>query len=146
MDAFYGALIGLIFGSIGGSFVSFYFFKKQNRWVALREAGMLALEVVDSVYSNNLWTDQRTGNPIKIAPQPIDIALARKALNHLSLTCKNPHVITYFFNAIGLQSADGKSSQIPGDAIFDLRNAIRVELGFGKPLQLDRNKSFIGHL
>ncbi len=137
MDTIYEALTALIFGGVAGGFVSFVYFKKQVRWESLREAGMLALEVVDSVLSNVEWRDGE-GNIIPIVKQPVDVALARKALNQLSLTCENPTVITQYMNVLGLHAPSETPMNLSPDAVIGLRNAIRKELGFSKPVPLDR--------
>ena len=144
MDTIYEHVLSLIFGAIGGGFVTWFFYKKQAQWEAIREAGLLALETVDAVHSNMDWIEN--GQSVSVVKQPVDIASARKALNLLSLTCKNPDVVVQYLRALGITTPSVKPEQLAGDAIIDLRNAIRVELGFGQPLQLDRSKAFIAKL
>jgi hypothetical protein len=61
----------------------------------------------------------------------------------LSLTCKNPEVVTFYLKALGVM---GEAQELRGDAIVELRDALRTELGFGKPLVVDRSKVFLGKL
>ena len=98
----------------------------------------------------NLTVDATTtlkiaGSQIPVVKQPVDITDARQALNDLTLTCKNPDVINKFMIAIGFSNLEGKS-ETSGDSIIDLRNAIRAELGFGKPIETDRSHAFIATL
>jgi hypothetical protein len=140
----YEHALSLIFGAIGGGLVSWLFYRKQAQWEAIREAGLLALETVDAVYSNIDWVENE--QPVSVVKQPVDIASARRALNLLSLSCKNPSVIVQYLKTLGITTPSGKPKQLAADAIVDLRNAIRVELGFGQPLQLDKSKAFIAKL
>ena len=132
------ALVALIIGGVGGGFLSLFFYKRQEKWNSLRQAGMKALSVVDAVQSNMNWNDLGSGSPIRVEPQPIDIALAREALNELSLTCSNPAVISQYMAALGIGD-----NGVRGDAIMGFREALRKELGFGKRLTLDKSQAFI---
>lgn len=136
------ALVGLIFGAFGGGLVSFFFYKKQSRWEAMRQAGINALKVADAVHSNMDWKDINTGQPIPVLQQSVDIVSVRQALNELALSCKRPDVVNTFMVAIGFADISGKE-ETSGDSIVDLRNAIRGELGFGRLLKMDRKHSFI---
>lgn len=130
-------VLSFVFGAIGGGFVTLFFYKKQVRWDAIREAGLLALTTIDVVHSNMTWIED--GREVHVTKQKGDIASARKARNLLLLTCRNPHVVKFYMQALGVMGAD---QNLRGDAIVDLRNALRAELGFGKPLMIDRSKVF----
>ena len=110
-----------------------------------REACLEALAVVDAFLSNQSWTTQ-DGKPLPVHVQPIDIAKARDCYNRLALTCQNQAVIDKYIGALGLHAPGTPVKKISGDAIVDLRNAMRAELGFGKDLKLDRSLAWIGTL
>ena len=142
MNELISALIGVVFGAFGGGLTSFYFYRKQSRWDALRQAGINALRVADAVHSNMDWKDKDTGRPIPVVKQDVDISSVRQALNELALTCKSPDAVNAFMVSIGFNEIAGKT-ETSGDSIVDLRNAIRKELGFERILKMDRKNAFI---
>lgn len=146
MTTIYEALIALVFGGIGAGAVSLYFFKKQVRWSACRDAGLLALEVVDAVQSQMNWKNSPDETPIAMVKQPVDIAKARRALNELSLSCKDPAIVTKYMDALGVRAHSSDPKSLTGDEIVSFRNAVRQELGYGKPLIFERSRAFIAEL
>ena len=95
--------------------------------------------------SNQSWKTQ-DGKPLPVHKQPIDNAKARDCYNRLALTCQNQAVIDKYLDALGLHAPGTPAKKISGDAIVDLRNAMRAELGFGIELKLDRSLAWIGTL
>ena len=109
-----------------------------------REACLAALAVVDASLSNQQW--KQDGKPVPVYVQKIDIPKARDCYNRLALTCQDQAVIEKYVDALGLRAPDEPAKTISGDAIVDLRNAMRAELGFGSELKLDRSLAWIGTL
>jgi len=117
----------------------------QAKWEIKREACLKAFGVVDGLWANMDWDDKdKNGNVIKkldielqAAPSIEDI---RKCNNELALSCDSKDVLTEYIHCLNT------SGELSGDAIVDLRNAIRVELGFGEILDFDRDTAFIGRV
>lgn len=141
MEKYILSLVSLVFGAFCGGFVTWFFYKRQVRWDSIREAGLLALTMIDVAHSNMTWTEN--GETMAVTKQKSDIASARKALNLLSLTCRNPKIVQHYLAALGVTA---ESEPMKADAIVNLRDALRAELGFGKPLMIDRSKVFIGKI
>ncbi len=108
------------------------------------EACLEALSVVDAHFSNIEW-DTPEGK-LKPEPQMLGIEEARRCYNKLSLTCEDPTVVECYANTLGLRAAGDPVKEIRPDAIVDLRNAMRLELGFGKKLAFSREKAWIAQL
>jgi len=108
----------------------------EERWKMKREACIQALKIANGVLSNyrypNVPEDQ-------IKKEEVDTFEARRCLDTLACTCKNPEVINEFKKIL--------FGNVSPDAIVDLRNAVRKELGFGwRKIDQDRDKAFIGKL
>ena len=144
MEELIPSLLSFLSGAIGGGLVSWFIHRKRTQWEIKREAGLAALDVADAVYSNMEW--RHDGKVIPIAKQPVDIVNARRVLNELVLTCKEPSAINAYFQALGVRGVAEEANYIQGDGIGNLRNTLRKELGFGKPLDLDPEKSFLAIL
>ena len=97
-----------------------------------REACLDALSVVDATFSHQPWTQD--GLNVPVVPQRLSMAMARACYNKLALTCRDPEVLTRYTLALGLGKPGDPPRTISADAIVDLRNAMRTELGFGAPL------------
>ena len=102
--------------------------------------------MVDAALSHRTWTKSDDGEDIEVIQQTLDIAVARRAYNQLALTCENPDVVEHYADTLGLRAPGESQALIKGDQIVDLRNEMRKELGFGKTLDFDRNKAWIGNL
>ncbi len=164
VDTFWSFLASFLGGGIGAIVLTFVLTFLFRDWLAQRlkaaieeefrtreaaskikrEACLEALAVVDAFLSNQSWTQD--GKPLPVHVQPIDIAMARDCYNRLALTCQNQAVIDKYLDALGLHVPGTPAKQVSGDAIVDLRNAMRAELGFGIELKLDRSLAWIGTL
>lgn len=100
-----------------------------------------ALSVIDAFFSTLDWN----GAP-KPEAQELSTPKARECYNKLALTCENPKVIEAFANALCLRTPDEKPMVISADVMRDLRNLMRQELGFGRELNLSREKAWIARL
>ena len=120
-------------------------FVRRQAFELKRSACLDALDVVDAAFSHRAWT--QAGSPIPIIKQPLEIAKARRCYNQLALTCDDPKVILAYVAALGLRTPEGQAPQVSADAIVDLRNAMRTELGFGRTLAVsDRAAAWIASL
>ena len=160
VDTFWLFLASFLGGGVGATVINFFL----RDWLAQRlkavieeeyrtreaaskikrDACLEALAVVDASLSNQSWTQD--GKPLPVHVQPLDIAKARDCYNRLALTCQNQAVIDKYLDALGLHVPGTPAKKILGDAIVDLRNAMRAELGFGSELKLDRSLAWIGTL
>lgn len=114
--------------------------RRAQRWEMKRAVCKRALDLVDAVYANRTWSGTN-GQPLKISPQdPPSISELRGCLNDLAVVCEDPQVVSGFRKCLGVGNHDG-----PGraDDIVDLRRAIRAELGFGKPVDVDRDAAYL---
>lgn len=108
-----------------------------------RDACLEALAVIDAAFSQRGWSED--GKPLKVLKQPLEISKARACHNKLALTCENQKVVDHFMSSLGIRSSDEPSVPLT-DSMIALRNAMREELGFGRPLALNRDKAWIGSL
>lgn len=118
------------------------------RWEAFtikREACIEALNVVDSTLSNQTWTDE-TGTVLPATKQPVHIEKARECHSKLALTCDNPKIIELYSKCLGLRLPGEPVQGISTDAVLELRNIMRTELGFGKKIDFDRRLAWIAAL
>lgn len=114
--------------------------RRAQRWEMKRAVCKRALDLVDAVYANRTWSDPN-GQPLKISPQdPPSISELRRCLNDLAVVCEDPQVVNRFRKCLGVGHQDGPGK---ADDIVDLRLAIRAELGFGKPVDVDRDAAFL---
>ncbi len=114
--------------------------RTAQRWEMKRAVCKRALDLVDAVFANRSWSAQN-GTPLKISPQDRpSISELRQCLNDLAVVCEDPQVVSCFRKCLGVgqQDAPGRA-----DDIVDLRRAIRAELGFGKPVDTDRDAAFL---
>ncbi|MGU5819485.1 hypothetical protein ACV1EH_09160 [Aeromonas caviae] len=118
---------------------------EEIRWQATHEACLDALGLIDTYLSRKLREEPGK----RITPQNIEIKVARECHNKLMLACVNIDIVDGF-NRIMFENEDVNSQTgfkiPPTDLLNDLRNKIRLELGFGNPLILDRNIAWIGSL
>jgi hypothetical protein len=111
--------------------------KNLDKWEIKRDACLKALNLADSALSNMDWDgDMKTG----IVKNEIDTIEVRECYNQLACSCDLPETLNEFKRVLGLLG------KIPGDAIVDFRNTIRKELNFGKEIDVDREKAFIGRI
>ena len=110
--------------------------RKWEMWQIKKAACLKALNLADAVISNYTYPNVDKG---AISPQYESIENARACYNELACTCKQPEVINELKRIL--------FGRVTPDAIVDLRNAVRRELGFGsKPIDTDREKAFMGRL
>jgi uncharacterized secreted protein with C-terminal beta-propeller domain len=91
-----------------------------------------ALEIIDAHMSHLKYSSQIA--PLK---QYNTIDATRKCHNDLILTCVNPNVINGFLNIL-----TGTTSQ-PMIELDNLRNLIRIELGFGEVNYVDIDRTWL---
>lgn len=114
--------------------------REDKRWEMKREVCKRALDLVDAVFANRSWSDP-SGAPLKISPQDRpSIRELRQCLNDLCVVCENPQVVSCFRKCLDVGQQHGRGR---ADDIVDLRNAIRAELGYGKPVDVDREAAFL---
>lgn len=111
--------------------------KNLDKWEIKREACLKALNLADSALSNMDWDGDMNKGIVK---SEIDTITVRDCYNQLACSCDLPETLTEFKRVLGLLGP------IKGDVIVDFRNAIRKELNFGKEIDVDRVKAFIGRI
>jgi len=117
----------------------------QTKWELKRNACLKALNIVDAFWSNIKWEEKDAKGKEIDAPSiekqdPPSIEDIRNCYNGLSLSCDSDSVLREYKRCLGI------SGEFRGDAIVDLRNAIRKELGFGADIDFDRANAFIGRV
>jgi hypothetical protein len=116
----------------------------RERWEIKRGACLAALSLVDKVMTNILWEDRdNPGTVLRIARSRVDPAEARDVMNRLILSCDDPGVVRLFLTCLGLQESGESAASIDPGSVQHLRDAVRLELGFGKPLTLNPNLAWI---
>lgn len=113
--------------------------KLSTRWEMKRQTCLSALAVVDAVFAHAQWTMDGKTVPIQAQPRPT-IEVIRRVQNELALTCEDPEVSKNYLRCLGVDDPP------TADALVDLRAAIRRELGFGEPVDSDRQKAFIARI
>lgn len=109
---------------------------QRERWQIKRESCLRALDIIDRVLTNVLWSDQtRPADSIAIKRLPVDTQEARDVMNRLILSCDHYQVVVLFLKAIGINE-NGEMSDPDLQALQELRNVIRKELGFGEEIYL----------
>ena len=101
-----------------------------------RRACLDALRIVDCFYSNLTWNGI---NSTERQPPP-DIQRAREVYNELCVTCDGYEVLEAYKACLGFRGKPNIGS------VVDLRNAIRKEIGFGNPVDHDREYAWIARL
>jgi hypothetical protein len=110
-----------------------------------RDACLEALSIVDASFSHRKWEQDGTALPVQ--QQPVDIAKARSCYSKLALTCDDPEVLVAYCRALDLRGPADPPNRGRAQAIVELRNVMRRELGFGKPLPpMERLAVWIAHL
>lgn len=100
------------------------------------EACLEALSVIDAHFSQLFKSPRPT-------PQPISTVRAREAHSKLILSCNNIQIVEKF-GEIYFGPRAGEPARPPTDLLNEFRNLIRVELGFGQELPLDRERAWVG--
>lgn len=103
-----------------------------------------ALSVVDARFSNVKWI--QNGAEVPVVSQALSIEKARNSYNKLCLTCESPEVVKCYANALGLREPNQMPFQVNADAIQELRNMMRKELGFGRGVELLDERAWIAQL
>ena len=101
-----------------------------------RKACLDALRIIDAYYSNLSWN----GVSSTERQQPADIQRAREVYNELCVVCERPDVLRAYKTCLGFHA------ELHLGLVVDLRNAIRKELGFGRPVDEDRENAWIARL
>ena len=117
----------------------------QTKWEIKRDACLKALDIINALWSNIEWKgkdvkgrDIDTSAIEKQKPPPIEEV--RNCSNSLALSCDTDAVLREYKRCLNF------SGNVEADAIVDLRNAIRKELGFGADIDFDRANAFIGRV
>jgi len=100
------------------------------------EACLEALLVIDAHLSHSFTLPKPT-------PQAVSTVKAREAHSKLILSCDDIRIVEKFAEIYFGPSA-GQSQRPPTDLLNEFRNLIRVELGFGQELSLDRERAWVG--
>jgi len=109
---------------------------QQEVWLLKRDACLKALNVANAVLSNYTYPNVSQD---AIDPQCETVATARACFNELACSCEHPDVLNEIKRIL--------FGSVSPDAIVDLRNAVRRELGFSTvQVDEDREKAFIGRL
>ncbi len=107
---------------------------EQRRWELKREACLDALQIIDSRFADYDWKDGN-GASSKIDKQErVGTGEIRSCFNRLILACEGREVPMSFEKCLNLDIGKNTSGTLNMDAVAELRNAIRNELGFGKEL------------
>lgn len=110
--------------------------RRQEIWMLKRDACLKALNLANAVLSNYHYPNVKKED---ITPQYESVANARSCVNELACTCEKPDVLE--------ELKEIMFGEVRPDAIVDLRNAVRRELGFSQTeIDTDRKKAFIGKL
>ena len=109
-----------------------------------RAACLEALQVVDAFMSQLDW--QHGGTNMEVERQNLSIEKARDCYNKLALSCDGTETLEAYITVLCLRSPDEARRQIDGSTINDLRNVMRSELGFGKHIDLPKEKAWIAAL
>ncbi len=109
---------------------------QQEVWLLKRDACLKALNLANAVLSN--YTYQNIA-PDAIVRQFETVSSAWACFNELACTCERAEVLSQLKRIL--------FGKVSPDAIVDLRNAVRRELGFSNvEIDDDREKAFIGKL
>jgi hypothetical protein len=110
-----------------------------------RDACLQTLAVVDASFSHQPWKQGDVDVPV--VKQPLSIESARTCYNQLALTCSDPELLDLYTKALGLGPVGAAPRTVSAELLVDLRNAMRTELGFGKPLSPpDRTAAWIAYM
>jgi len=135
-----------LFGAIVVSLIDHLFIKsrelKAKQWEIKKDACLQALSVIDSFFSHIRW--EVDGKMIEnIQKQSSLINEAREAQSKLILTCNDTKLINKFNEILFSKNESGKK---PTELLDEFRNLLRKELGFGKKIDLDKEKSWYGKI
>jgi hypothetical protein len=117
----------------------------NTKWEIKRDACLKALDIVDAFWANIEWTGKDAkgkeidASAIEKQDAPA-IEYIRSCYNSLALSCDGDSVLREYKRCLQI------TGDFKGDAIVDLRNAIRKELGFGADIDFDRATAFIGRV
>lgn len=106
------------------------------------DACLESLRLIDALLSH-LLAPKNSGNIIQ---QYASTEEARQCHSKLILSCENTKIITMFNEILFGPVSSDQESRPPTDLLNEYRNLIRIELGFGTELPLDRQRAWIGML
>lgn len=107
--------------------------EEQRRWEIKREACLEALEIIDARFADYIWVSD--GKRVDVDPQKfIETEDIRSCFNRLILACENQQVPLLFEKCLYLRVGNTDPDKLDMNAVVELRNAIRKELGFGNEL------------
>ena len=110
--------------------------RNWEKWQIKKDACFKALDIADAVLSNYEYQNVTKGD---LTPQFESIENVRDCFNKLACTCDGPDVINELKKIM--------FEKIMPDAIIELRNAVRRELGLGKSnVDIDRAKAFVAKI
>ena len=105
----------------------------QRRWEIKREACLEALDIIDARFADYGW--ESNGGLLNVDKQEIiKTEKVRSCFNRLVLACANSKVPQSFEKCLNLKIDNIDPKPLSMDAVVELRNDIRKELGFGKDL------------
>jgi len=125
-----------LIGAVGAWLANERWKRGEARREIKRRACLDALRIVDSFHSNLTWN----GVSSTERQAPPDVQRAREVYNELCVVCESSAVLEAYKACLGFRG------ELNMGLVVDLRNAIRKELGFGKPVDDDRDKAWIARL
>ncbi|MFM2294430.1 MAG: hypothetical protein RLZZ350_843 [Verrucomicrobiota bacterium] len=122
--------------------------RNQKRWEIKRQAGLRALSVVDQYNANCAALGQFSGmgsRTVSYDFKPMNLEELRSVYNELAVACESAEAPKIYMEILSSGRSEGRQS-VAADRILDLQNAIRIELGFGQPLQLNRHRAWVADM
>jgi len=112
----------------------------QRKYQLKHEACLDALSLIDAHLSHALQA-AKDGDIIK---QYATTEHARTVHNKLILSCEDNSILNKYEEIMFGGASAGKQQTPPTDLLNEFRNLIRKELGYGRDLELNREKAWFG--
>ncbi|MBI4401391.1 MAG: hypothetical protein HY581_07160 [Nitrospirae bacterium] len=106
------------------------------------EACLEALRIIDAHLSHSLAPPPDG----KLAKQHASTEEVRSCHSRLVLACESTELIEQFARIMFKPRTEEETNVPPTDKLNTFRNLVRKELGFGNPLNLDRERAWFGHV
>lgn len=118
---------------------------EQRRWEIKREACLDALRIIDCRFADYDWRDVK-GQSRKIDRQEfVSTGEIRSCFNRLILACEEKDVPMIFEKCLNLDLGITEQELLNTNAVVELRNSIRKELGFGEE-KIETNCAWIEYI
>jgi hypothetical protein len=110
--------------------------QRNELWITKKDACLKAMNLANAILSNYEYQNEKKE---KIKPQFETVESARACYNELACTCESSDVLDQLKVIV--------AGAVSPDAIVDLRNAVRKELGFTTgSIDNDRKGPFLGRI